>query len=231
MKKYQVVLIRLYFNYKVGKSEVCILIVGHTRIMNSKLNSDFESKAGDPFFWFFMAKDMYFAAKTLWGKYEEMTHVYFSGMPKESATNIKLTPEQNKAKNYLRLKFPFLYLSGMAFENYLKGLLILRDPKLVGEGEINEEITSGHNLIKLFEKAGIELSSEEIHLVERIGDAVNWSSRYPVPKKAKDFCKKLVPGKGYTMPGNFMFGDELLVETLIGKVTTVIQFEYGVKSK
>lgn len=175
-----------------------------------------------------MANDMYFAARTLWEKYEEMSHVYFSGMPKESATNIKLTPDQDEAQNYLRLKFPFLYLSGMAFENSLKGLLIMRDPSLVGEGKISEEIATGHKLIKLFEKADIVLSEEETNLVERIGDAVTWSARYPVPKKAKDFENKLVPGKGYTMPGNFMFGDELIIENLMAKVSNVIQSEHGV---
>lgn len=188
---------------------------------------EFNAKAGEPFFWFLMADDMYCAAKTLWTKYEEMSHVYFSEMPKKSTNDVKLTPAQDEAQYYLRLKFPFLYMCGMAFENALKGLLILRDPTLIEDGKVSEEIAKGHKLITLFEKAEIALSSEEVNLIVRIGDSVNWSARYPVPKKAKDFKLFKIPGKGYTMPGNYLQDDQLKIEIIMGRVSSIIKSEYG----
>lgn len=79
-------------------------------------------------------------------------------------------------------------LLGLAFENLLKGFILLvrlekgESPSLPAECHM-------HKLEKLAQRsecAGLVLSVEDVQLLSRLSPCIEWAGRYPLPKKAKD---------------------------------------------
>jgi hypothetical protein len=92
----------------------------------------------------------------------------------------KATP-QEVGDVYLLLP-SFLLLSGLAFENALKGLLISNKPSIV-ESKIQWKVGSGgHDLGELFKSNGFIPTSDEEEFLDALTQAVLWAGRYPVPK-------------------------------------------------
>lgn len=85
---------------------------------------------------------------------------------------------------WVELYRPAQLLMGLCLEVALKGLLVKRDPTLVSGGRIKELKT--HSLQKLFQLAEIPLEDgeEELNLVRKLSDAVEWVAKYPVPANA-----------------------------------------------
>ena len=76
----------------------------------------------------------------------------------------------------------FQLLAGLALENLVKAVPI----KKFGsgfEGKTIPQWVEGHDLLKLFKRAGIELLSAEEDFLQRLTECVIWAGRYPVPKR------------------------------------------------
>jgi len=69
---------------------------------------------------------------------------------------------------------------GFALENLAKGVIVCRDPKLVSRGRLKKWHGRGHDLVHLFGRAGISISSDERHTLERTTRVAEWKGRYPV---------------------------------------------------
>jgi hypothetical protein len=70
---------------------------------------------------------------------------------------------------------------GFALENLAKGIIVCRDPTLVSRAKLKSWHGGGHNLVVLFDRAGIQVSTEERQTLERISRVAEWKGRYPVP--------------------------------------------------
>ena len=74
-----------------------------------------------------------------------------------------------------------MMLAGYAFENLLKGVYVGRKGNQISETQLPEELDT-HNLVLLAQKLGLDLTSREIDLLNRLKATVVWRGRYPVPK-------------------------------------------------
>jgi hypothetical protein len=69
---------------------------------------------------------------------------------------------------------------GFALENLAKGIIVCRDPSLVSRARLKSWHGAGHDLVALFSRAGITVSSEELETLQRITRITEWKGRYPV---------------------------------------------------
>lgn len=116
--------------------------------------NNFSDITSTPFFWWIKANDLFSAATAIMESWTAAKAAYFDPLPKESG-RVRLTPRQREA--WPRLRFPqvYLFIVGLAFENLIKGLLIARDPGLVKDGKLSADISTGHGLSHLFDKANL----------------------------------------------------------------------------
>ena len=87
---------------------------------------------------------------------------------------------------------PAIALYGAALENAFKGLMVSKDPALIGAHKLSEKLKS-HKLVELARAAGISLSPDEQYLLKWVSEVVIWKGRYPVPTdpQAADFFHPL----------------------------------------
>ncbi len=82
----------------------------------------------------------------------------------------------------------YMLLTGLAFENLIKGVLIARNPQIIdhvksGKGALPRDLVRAwktHQLVPLLREVR-KLSPEEADLLKRLTGFVRWGSRYLVP--------------------------------------------------
>lgn len=185
------------------------------------LNS-FDQVATSPFFWWMQARNLLLAAYAVLDAHKESFEAYWGSVPKESGL-VRLSEEQ--AFHFARIGigpvFPFLM--GLAFENKAKGILVARDSSLVSGGKISRDLAGSHNLLALFDKVGLDLSTEDRDLLCRLGECVLWAGRYPVPKSEDGQLPRMLPGKGLVKPGTVLLDEEDRMAELWRKLDEVIE--------
>lgn len=76
-------------------------------------------------------------------------------------------------------------LFGFAIENLAKGIIVCRDPSMVSRVRLKNwhgTGRGGHDLVTLFSRAEITVSTEEHQTLERITRMAEWKGRYPVAR-------------------------------------------------
>ncbi len=76
-----------------------------------------------------------------------------------------------------------MMLMGMAIENLLKSILLVRDPSLVEDGKIARKLQT-HNLLKLLDWTSISIDIQDTQLCTLLSDFILWHGRYPAPLKS-----------------------------------------------
>ena len=69
---------------------------------------------------------------------------------------------------------------GFALENLAKGIIVCRDPTVVGKRRLSNWHGNGHDLVALFDRAAIPISEEERQALDRTTRITEWKGRYPV---------------------------------------------------
>jgi hypothetical protein len=124
--------------------------------------------------WRSTARGLNRSAELIWERWLELWSKLDGGRPVQMVTR--------EALDVIDLLPPYLLLSGLAFENLLKGLLVSKDPEIV-RGKMNWNISKGgHDLKKLCDLANILVSAEDLSILEARTEAILWAGRYPVPK-------------------------------------------------
>jgi hypothetical protein len=91
-----------------------------------------------------------------------------------------------------------LMLAGFALENLAKGLIVAREPQVVGERELARwNLRSGHEITGLFKRANLPLGEDERLTVQRLEYFARWAGRYPVPMKFEENTPIDSLGHGY----------------------------------
>jgi hypothetical protein len=127
-------------------------------------------------------------------------------------------------------RFAFLHsymlLTGLAFENLTKGILIGRDPTLVSRAKIKGGIMGrgGHGIA---DRAGkiITLTTNESSFLKRTEEYLVWAGRYPLPMTSGHFLNSK---KNKLL--SFCDGDPRLANTLFEKVTTILRKDWDARS-
>jgi hypothetical protein len=85
----------------------------------------------------------------------------------------------------------FMLLTGMAFENLIKGILIGRDKTVVDQQKINNRlwnVRGGHGIAELGKKVR-SLTPEESDLLKRLEEYLFWAGRYHLPLNSDVYFK------------------------------------------
>jgi len=89
-----------------------------------------------------------------------------------------------------------MMLAGFAIENLCKGHLVdqLGPDELenVKVGELPESLKGNHGILNFVEQTKMRLSDADEYLLKRIGEAVVWRGRYPIPtshRKSRPFAQ------------------------------------------
>ena len=76
----------------------------------------------------------------------------------------------------------FVFLSSLAIENALKGLLVHHDPTCIKDGRLRGELITSHKLILIAQAVDFELDGDEHDLLEHGTQAIESWGRYPIAK-------------------------------------------------
>ena len=85
----------------------------------------------------------------------------------------------------------FMLLTGLAFENLIKGILIGRDKTVVDQQKINSRlwnIRGGHGIAELAKRVA-SVTSNESDLLRRLEEYLFWAGRYPLPLNSDVYFK------------------------------------------
>jgi hypothetical protein len=93
----------------------------------------------------------------------------------------------------------YMLLAGLAVENLVKGLLVVKDPSQIQPDPNDWDrlfgrwVGKGHLNAELFDQGSVAASAEERELVDRLGTFVEWAGRYPTPTRALTMASRLDP--------------------------------------
>ena len=89
----------------------------------------------------------------------------------------------------------YLMLMGFALENLLKGLLVSSSPDqyVRKDDKLFDWGKDGHNLVKLAQWAGLELSETEVDICRRLSRFSTWAGRYWFPRSVKEVGEGFSP--------------------------------------
>lgn len=115
----------------------------------------------------------------------------------------------------------YMLLTGLAFENVIKGILIGRDPTLVTKERIESGILGrkGHG-IEDGAKGIISLNAQELQLLKRIEEFLFWAGRYPLPLNFGSYFNSTTQGLR-----SYRSDDPASVDRIFGKLVTVLAQE------
>jgi hypothetical protein len=113
----------------------------------------------------------------------------------------------------------YMMLTGFAFENVAKGIIITRNHAMVGDTKLQKWPTnrSGHGLVKLIKTVLSQISSEEEDLLLRLEEYAVWAGRYPIPWSLRDY-KAAEEGRRFTLGSP----DVKLVEDMFSRLERLV---------
>jgi len=119
----------------------------------------------------------------------------------------------------------FMLLTGLAFENLIKGILIARQPSLVDKQKLNTKLWSsvrkGHGISTLAKKV-TSLTPAELNLLTRLEEYLVWGGRYPIPRNSFDYFKSLNPKQKL---GSDTSTDPKLINGLFERLSGILESE------
>lgn len=115
----------------------------------------------------------------------------------------------------------YMLLTGLAFENLIKGILIGRDPQLVENERISHIMErGGHGIAKAVSDV-ISVSAVERTLLQRLEEYLILAGRYPLPLK---FGQYLNSEKQQLR--RFMSSDPVTINQMFEKMSQVLEREW-----
>lgn len=145
------------------------------------LDDQYDRQREDPVFWWIKAEGLRHAAELCWERYASAREKF-----------------QNDPKKYVRAKetlvddmdlsHVYFFLSGMAVEAYLKGIVVGRDTDLFKDNTKEKKFYT-HNSLELARLAGLDFDEDQRFLLGQLGHVVLWHGRYPTPKNKNDWIQ------------------------------------------
>jgi hypothetical protein len=106
-----------------------------------------------------------------------------------------------------RAFIPARMITGMALENLIKGLILIKHPSEVSKDK--KFNLNSHKLIELWTRylPEISIAEKEKVVLEEIQKYIEWKGRYPIPLMAKHF-----------KPSYFIEGETTLINSMYAKL-------------
>lgn len=170
------------------------------------LSKQFEIIGKDAQMWLEQANKLKLSADMLRGEWEKFSLV--------ERKNPRLFTNPYRIKQNALVE-GFMMLTGMAFENLIKGIYVADDDSLVSGGKLNKEkwqARGGHDLSMWARNEN--LSKERVNLLARLEEYSVWAGRYPIPMNATTYANSKLPEnkQSFTYPTDFILIDELFNE-------------------
>ena len=144
---------------------------------------DFQARVHDSLAWYLQAELLRGAAFHLWDVGKEMMASLCSAGKGSRRLRMGETPPDPAFLASAHSSAFLVY--GFAMENLIKALIVKKDPCLprIENDKIRWDV-GDHDLIGLFQKAGIKPAPGEKQILEILTDWAVWQGRYPVPMNA-----------------------------------------------
>jgi excisionase family DNA binding protein len=118
----------------------------------------------------------------------------------------------------------FMLLTGLAFENLIKGIFIARNPRLVDRKKLDAQLWSavrkGHGISTLANQV-TSLHPEELNLLSRLEEALIWAGRYPIPMNSTQYFQTMLSNKVSLNPAV----DSELINSLFERLSAILEME------
>ena len=118
----------------------------------------------------------------------------------------------------------FMLLTGLAFENLIKGIFVARYPNLVSKQKMDTALWSairkGHGISTLAKQVTI-LQSAELDVLVRLEEYIVWAGRYPIPMNSNQYFQSEAPRNLRT----FKSTDPALVNGLFERLSEILTDE------
>lgn len=118
---------------------------------------------------------------------------------------------------YWTVSGPFMLLAGLTVENYLKAVCIKRSGAAFNAN--NKFAFFGHNLVALGKTSGLPFSTQELELLERLTNFVEFAGRYPAPNKPEALIPKIKPDGSFRGVRTISDTDQFEWKALVKKLT------------
>lgn len=137
---------------------------------------------------------------------------------------LKLNHSADEFDEFSSCFYAWYLHAGLAIENAVKAVLILKDPSLVLEGKLDQGKLkrlcgkSGHGLLVPVRSVLGELSESEYHLLVKLEEHVIWAGKYTVPMFADDLYNEAKMNVLRTSPMD-EFG---LLKSVVGRLFDLV---------
>lgn len=119
----------------------------------------------------------------------------------------------------------YMMLLAFAAENFLKGILVGREPHRVGPVKLLKWEGGGHDLTALARVAGVKLNRNEKRLLLSLSVHGQWQGRYPCPLNHEDHLPRTTPGGGFAPLGGIYGSDLNLAVDLCARFKQILDDE------
>jgi excisionase family DNA binding protein len=138
----------------------------------------------------------------------------------------QVRPEVRERK--LAYVHSFMLLTGLAFENLIKGIFIARNPKLVDRKKLDAKlwlaVRKGHGISTLANQV-TSLNPAELNLLTRLEESVIWAGRYPIPMNSTQYFQTM---KSKTLDS---IADSELINSLFERLSAILEMERSERSE
>jgi hypothetical protein len=196
---------------------------------------DFHNGARHQLMWWLSARRLKRSADYIFEIYYRATFLqieqHFRETSEEQSSSRILEGQELETQYDSELGSVYWFLMGCAFENIVKGVCVSRHPELVLDtGTFDKRLTT-HDLVKLSQLAGIELSAEEISFFRILSKYVMWQGRYPLPRNRDALIpRKIKTGEPESEGIGFRGRDsQIQANALYAKVSGILEQERQIR--
>jgi hypothetical protein len=150
--------------------------------------------------WLEQARLLMIASKAVYGEFEKAT--------------LKMRSLPQTQMEMLAFSQAYMLLTGFAFENLFKGILIGQDPtyKL-------DQSDGGHGIVEMAKEIDPQTTSAECALLKRVHRYLKWAGRYQLPKSADDYYQS-------QNKVSISTSDFAVIEHLFNRFEGILQYEW-----
>lgn len=186
--------------------------------MEEFIKYSFNSACKSSSSWFAHADNLIYAALTLRKislEASNIVHIIKGGW-------VEPVSETETIVKNIQLVQPATMLIGLSFELALKGILIEKY-KIEPDGIKFPKKYQGHKLDELANDADIQLTDEEKKVLLQLSKSIEWSGRYPIPLRNKDYIEHWKTRPNYLIENstNDLLPNE--IESILGKIKDKIK--------
>lgn len=176
-------------------------------------------KVAAPVNWFYIGQLLKHSADVIFGEFEKGWQAFLA------AKNEPQTFEQLKQWRV------YMFLSGLALENILKGICVARDKKIIQDGKFKKGVHLLNNLVNHINDLSlpsdqISLTQEEGLLLEELTRVIRWAGRYPIPKQYQDTIPRGFLGAKTGRSQSLGPHSKELIDKLFERLTDMLKREF-----